>query len=329
MTLTLKMVADNKIAQEIFDKITQCGYKDYCECITEADGVSLTAFKSSDMGLTHWIDVRLCFVSENVNASHLLELFCKYTDSEPFTLRTKILDVVEEEYDFWDKIGRVVLAMKETSLSSWIKYMCLPYAHCDEFMLYILCRIHYRHAIVYTLKRPRMTVHCNTGFTFTTLPDLCHIHLVYLGEHLYGELHPLPTSSAPTVTPYALQIPTKRIKKGQRKVLDLSCKDQTMNIEDGQVDAPNTVLNPAYSNQSGLLELSGFTGTSTTEPEPSPAITGPVIIVATSHVEPDSPLHITQSPKHTDECAITTVESDHTQFCNHKSLEYSHGLASP
>ena len=248
------MAADNKIVQEIFDKITQ--YKDYCECITDDDGVSLTSFKSLDMGLMHWIDVRWCFIGKKVNNSHMLELFCKYTDSDPFTLRTKILDV-QEEYDFWDKIGRVVLAFKETTLSSWIKYMHLPYARCDEFMLYILCRIHYRHAIVYTLKRPWTTVHCNAGFSFATLPDLCHIHLVYLGEHLYGELRPLPMSSAPTVTPYILQIPTKKIKKGQQKVLDLSCREQTMNCDDDKVVTTGSLVYPNSSYQSGSPGSSG------------------------------------------------------------------------
>ena len=187
-----------------------------------------------------------------VNDSHVLDLFCKYTDSDPFMLRTKILDVVQEEYDFCDKIGWVVLALKETMLSSWIKYMCLPYACCDKFMLYLLCRIHYRHAIMYTLKQPWTTVHCNTGFSFATLPDLCHIHLVYLGEHLYGELYPLPMSSAPTVTPYALQIPTKKIKKGQQKVLDLSCREQTINCDEGDVVSTEDSVYPDSLNQSGL-----------------------------------------------------------------------------
>ena len=197
----IKMAADNKIAKEIYDKITKFGFKDYCECISDADGVSLTSFKTSEMGVTHWIDIRWCFIGKEVNNSHMLELFCKYTGSDPFTLRAKILDVVQEEFEFWEKIGSVVLALKETNLTSWIKYMRLPYARCDEFMLYIFSRIHYRHAIVYTLKRPWTTVHCNAGFSFETLPDLCNIHPVYLGEHLYGELRPLLMSSAPIVTP--------------------------------------------------------------------------------------------------------------------------------
>ena len=136
----------------------------------------------------------------------------------------KILDVVEEEYDFWDKIGRVVLAMKDTTLSSCIEYMRLPFARCNELMLYILCRIYYRHAVVHTLKRPWTTVHCNTGFTFETLPSLCHPHLVYLGEHIYGERWPLPMCAALVVTPYALQFPSRKQRKGQHKVVDLSVK---------------------------------------------------------------------------------------------------------
>ena len=136
-------------------------------------------------------------------------------------------------------------------------------------------------------------------------------------------------SSAPTITPYALQIPTKRIKKGQRKVLDLSCKEQTANIKDSHVDVSQAVLEPACSNQSGLLESSSSTVTGVTDLEPPTATTGPAMIVAPSHPVPEPPQHVTQGRKYTNECAVTTVEGDHTRFCTYKSFKYSHGPVSP
>ena len=174
----------------------------------------------------------------------------------------------------------------------------------------------YHHAIVHTLKRPWTTVHCNTGFTFESLPDLCHIHLVYLGEHLYGELRPLPMSSEPLVTPYALQAPTKKTKKSPRKVVDLSQKEATASQDeihtDDLVNIETSSMDGDCSNQSGL-------------PDP--------FVSSDPNIENSESLPDTiQSDMHTKETETELVSSASTEVTvlhTQKSFEYSYGPCNP
>ena len=99
------------------------------------------------MGSRYWIDVYRCFIGNELNHDHLLDIFCVYSGTNPATLRSRILDVMEEEALLWETVGRVVLTMKMTTLSDWIAHMRQPTSQCDEFMLLILCRIHCRHVL--------------------------------------------------------------------------------------------------------------------------------------------------------------------------------------
>ena len=75
------------------------------------------------MGARYWVDVCRCFVGVELNHNHLLDIFCAYSGTDPSTLRSCILEVVEEEATLWESVGRVVLAMKMTTLKDWIDKM--------------------------------------------------------------------------------------------------------------------------------------------------------------------------------------------------------------
>ena len=75
------------------------------------------------MGSRFWIDVRTCFINNQLNPNHLLEIFGKFSDQDPVLLRQMVLDIVKQDRDMWENIGRVVLSMKFMNLDSWLESM--------------------------------------------------------------------------------------------------------------------------------------------------------------------------------------------------------------
>ena len=80
------MVADNKIANESFGSFTAIKYQEYCSYLSDRDAVSLAVFKNSKLSQKYWLDVRRCFVGDQVNNDHVLEIFCDYCEMQPSEL---------------------------------------------------------------------------------------------------------------------------------------------------------------------------------------------------------------------------------------------------
>ena len=61
---------------------------------------------------------------------------------------------------------------------------------CDEFFLFILSRMHYRHTVVYMMKRSWTTL-CVYGYmSAEEIHVVCNLHVIYLGQDVYGQLVP-------------------------------------------------------------------------------------------------------------------------------------------
>ena len=73
-----------------------------------------------------------------------------------------------------------------TNLDEWIDHVEKPSSPGDEFVLYILGKMYYRHVIVMTGQNIWCTVENHHNMSFQELLDVCSVHLVYLGKHQYG-----------------------------------------------------------------------------------------------------------------------------------------------
>ena len=98
------------------------------------------------------------------------------------------------------------------------------------------------------MKRPWTMVFSSMVPDIESLQSVCNIHLVYLGEHLYGELRPLPMTAALPVTPYVMTLPIKKSRLGQRKALDLT-NTSVKPVYTGTTE--DTSTNDVCLNQSG------------------------------------------------------------------------------
>ena len=137
--------------------------------------------------VTHWLDVRHCYIKGKFNPNHVLEIFAAYSGMETDELRDKILQLVAQDIAYWSHVGSVVLPMKWLDFKTWLTTMRIPICAVDELMLFMLCKIHDRHAMVFTNSKLWTTVKENNNLSLDELYTICDGCLVYLGQDLYGE----------------------------------------------------------------------------------------------------------------------------------------------
>ena len=134
-------------------------------------------FPKLQISETHWLDVRCCFKDGKFNPNHVLEIFAKYSDME--------VD------DLWECALNLVLPMKAIDFKTWLLMMRIPICVVDELMLFILCKIHDHHAMVFTDSKLWSTFEEGHQLSLDELYNICDIHLLYLGQDMYGELKSL------------------------------------------------------------------------------------------------------------------------------------------
>ena len=159
----------------------------------------IQTFQYTPMGKNYWIDLHRCFINSEPNHNHVLELFGEFSGFEPSELRQRAVMILSSktEIPYWSHAGSVLLGLNFWSYSDWLDHMSKDSSPCDELMLYVLNRIHYRHTVVYTSNRIWTTVQADDKLTEVDLMSICDLHLVYLGNKIFGELKKLPMCAPP------------------------------------------------------------------------------------------------------------------------------------
>ncbi|MCG8625011.1 MAG: hypothetical protein MJE68_23800, partial [Proteobacteria bacterium] len=215
-------MAENKIANEILSLFSQYNYKEYVQCLNDRDAVSIQYFERTVLGKSFWIDRRNCLKNNRLNENHILEIFGRYSGKDPDQLRAEVMTIIDEDVKLWQHTGTVYLHMNFLLFEEWRKMMALPTQPCDELMIFILSRIHCRHTVVYTRNRSWSTVSSPDPLDEQELHSICDLHLVYLGNNMFGELKRLPMQPAPKSKLPPLPIIKCKTKAIPAAPLDLS-----------------------------------------------------------------------------------------------------------
>ena len=103
-------------------------------------------------------------------------------------LRKQVIDIVKSDKEYWVHVASVVLPLRPESFDEWLAIMEDPRGPCDEMFIYILSKVHFRHTIVYHMKRPWCTIQHTEPLSEDKIHAGCNLHLIYLGQDVYGEL---------------------------------------------------------------------------------------------------------------------------------------------
>ena len=101
-----------------------------------------------------------------------------------------MLAEVKQYRDWYESAAYIMNIMKSTDMDTWLNIMKYEGIKGDEISLHALARIYQRHVVIHTKSRPWTTIKLNETITESRLSEVCDIHLLYMGNHVYAELVP-------------------------------------------------------------------------------------------------------------------------------------------
>ena len=144
------------------------------------------------MPLSHsyWLDTSRCYIQRRKNSQQLFELFGSFSDTTPEKVRFDIIEHIMKNKEYYLQSGRTHLKKVKLSIDEWLDLMKSDSVFGDELMLFALANRYQKHAVVFTANRFWSTVGSDEPIAGTRLLEICEIHLLYTGKHMYGELKP-------------------------------------------------------------------------------------------------------------------------------------------
>ena len=163
--------------------------------LTEEYAMDIKAFDSSEISNQYWLDTRYCVTkTKRYNRKNLYSIFGAYSNMTEDEIKHKVVMEINEHADWYDTASSVSLTMKGITFKKWLNQLVKPRTMPDEVILYALCVIFRRNALVFTGIRPWTTLKKTPNMTLSIVSEMCETVLLYLGNNLYGELHRRPFS---------------------------------------------------------------------------------------------------------------------------------------
>ena len=184
--------AENSIAVELMSIVSQYVYKRTVQYISPRDAVSQEQFDNKEISNSHWIDRRRSYSGRVRNSEFLFELFGSFSSETGPSVREDMIKRIELERPLYDRVGSVVLSMRGCNIEEWMEDMSDHNHYPDELMLYALSRTYNRHSLVVCRERNWSTIESPSPMSERELLTNTHVHLVYLGNSVFGELKPKP-----------------------------------------------------------------------------------------------------------------------------------------
>ena len=137
------------------------------------------------------------------NYEHLFELFGKYSGETADVVHDDVLEQIKTSQHLYEQVGQVFFARREWSFNEWALSVCSHYYYGDELLLFTLCGIFHRHAVIIGMDKNWSTLELEGTMSVEKLLNSCDLHFVYLKPGLFGELTPKKKISEvlPSISP--------------------------------------------------------------------------------------------------------------------------------
>ena len=174
----------------IIDKIQ---YKSMVQYLPDSMGLDIKDFEESEYGFQYYLDTLMCVTKRKTyNRKCLYDTFSKYCDLTGDEVKAKVLQELETNSFWYTKASATCLGMQGIKFETWLKKQAHPCTWPNELILYALCIIFCRNALVINGGRIWTTLETNQDMTISVIQEMCETTLLYLGNNLYGTLRRKP-----------------------------------------------------------------------------------------------------------------------------------------
>ena len=181
-------MAAQSIAAELLSLASDINYVSAITCFDTDDFIPLNEFRKTALGNVFVINRENCIVNNHINNNHLFQMFGKYSDEEPDAVRSDTIERLHMGAQVYTAVGADFFTRMNTNFREWALTACSQYYYGDEMLLFVLCRIFHRHAIVVCRERYWYTGEFPEEMCIDEILARCDLHLVYIRPGIFGEL---------------------------------------------------------------------------------------------------------------------------------------------
>ena len=137
-------------------------------------------------------------------------LFGEFCESNADETRERLVSWANERREEISEAGTVILKHDDKDYSWWILTMTHKKNPVDELALWCLCKMTYRHAVVYTLDHTWTTLK-NKNMTVEEINKVCDLHFAYMGYGKFASIMPVDhTVTSTNVLPTMQTLTTRK-----------------------------------------------------------------------------------------------------------------------
>ena len=213
-------MAAGTVARMLLDCLSKENYRTSITGILKSSGFDYQDFVNSANAEKYYLDTSLFTKQGHLNSNGMFELFAQFSLDSPMDVRENMVNMILGNKDTFASAACVPLLLKKMSIDVWLSHMTKSTTPGDEIALFALCKIYLKHACVLT----KHSIWTSIDLIEISQEDLIKksdLVLLYMGEHMFGMLHPKASLSNPTnilsTVPYMG-------RRGQRKPVDLSLR---------------------------------------------------------------------------------------------------------
>ena len=179
----------NSIANELLSLVSTFSYCQIICYLTTDDFVMMRTFQKLDLGRMFTIDKKCCYKNGELNNSQLFDSFGKFSDEVAESVRSDAIERIESGKQVYTVVGQEFFELTGWDFQNWAMCMCSSYYYRDEHLLFVLCHVFHRHALVICYDSCWSTLENGESMSVDELLDACDLHFVYLRLGIFGELH--------------------------------------------------------------------------------------------------------------------------------------------
>ena len=209
-------MATNTIAEEILTEINSKPYVDEVAPLSLDDKLTDSVFQALKRATNHkyvYSYDRFCTKRGVDKPVGMFEIFSAYSGKTASEVRSDMIRYVTENKPYVSKLAVNYFLAKRQHLKMWIVIMIREKNAGDELALFLLCKLHNRHAVIYNQARAWCTIDQSQLKSKTPLDQLCDIVLVYRNNGFCEATRINPTDVATPSVPRKQPRKTVSIKE--------------------------------------------------------------------------------------------------------------------
>ena len=187
--MSYKMASKTKtLAEELMSLVSPYMYTERIRYLDMDDFMPLKSFWTHELSDLFIVDQSTCIINGEINYKHLFSTFGQFSDEDPESVCTDIIERIESGKHIYNAVGVEFFEHRGWNITEWAMAICSQYYYGDELLLFVMCRVFHRHALVICRNCYWCTFELKNNMDIHEMLDACDLHLIYIRLGIFALL---------------------------------------------------------------------------------------------------------------------------------------------